>query len=132
MPPRGAFRFYRLTVGILGQSTTRRLSAAALQAQIGTRVCRARLACIEARSYTAAACPWFGGHGKRFCQRPGALSKRTHNSPFWKTGGLVRPARSAPQYSIGNKNVVVLRSASVMIHSVLSPKPLHGLVGSIG
>jgi hypothetical protein len=36
------------------------------------------------------------------------------------------------QYSLGNKYVVALRSASVMIQSVLSPKPLQGLLGSIG
>lgn len=35
-------------------------------------------------------------------------------------------------YSLGSKYVVTLRSASVMIQSVLSPKPLQGLLGSIG
>ena len=36
------------------------------------------------------------------------------------------------QYSSGSRNVVTLRSPSVMIQRVLSPKPLQGFAGSIG
>ena len=41
-------------------------------------------------------------------------------------------ARSPDQYSSGKRNVVTLRSASVMIQRQLSPWPLQGLSGSIG
>jgi hypothetical protein len=43
-----------------------------------------------------------------------------------------RTAAGMDQYSLGGRNVVALRSASVMPQSVLTPKPLHGRAGSIG
>jgi hypothetical protein len=42
-------------------------------------------------------------------------------------------ARAAAfQYSFGSKNVVTLRSYSVITQSVLAPNPLHGFERSIG
>ena len=36
------------------------------------------------------------------------------------------------QYSFGKRNVVALRSPSVIIQSVFSPKPFEGFAGSMG
>jgi hypothetical protein len=52
--------------------------------------------------------------------------------PHRKKAAPRRRGLSSGQYSLGNRNVVALRSASVMIQSVFSPKPLEGLAGSIG
>ena len=43
----------------------------------------------------------------------------------------MRAAAVGTQYSLGNRNVVTLRSDSVMIQSVFSPNPLPGFVGSM-
>ncbi len=44
----------------------------------------------------------------------------------------VEALRMHHQYSEGSRKVVTLRSASVMIQSVLSPQPLQGCAGSSG
>ena len=41
-------------------------------------------------------------------------------------------ALSRVQYSLGKRNVVTLRSASVIIQRQFLPKPLAGRAGSIG
>jgi hypothetical protein len=60
----------------------------------------------------------------------GAVSPSRPAAEAKRRGVLAhRPGRG--QYSLGKRKVVALRSPSVMVHSVLSPKPLHGFGGSI-
>jgi hypothetical protein len=48
-----------------------------------------------------------------------------------KEGAALAHGPGRGQYLLGKRKVVALRSPSVMVHSVLSAKPLHGFVGSI-
>jgi hypothetical protein len=67
----------------------------------------------------------------RVCIDPEAAVRRSGRqiglTPAGRSGG-----GGAGQYSSGKRNVVTLRSPSVMIQSVFSPKPLQGFEGSIG
>jgi hypothetical protein len=48
-----------------------------------------------------------------------------------KEGAALAHGPGRGQYLLGERKVVALRSPSVMVHNVLSPKPLHGFAGSI-
>lgn len=73
--------------------------------------------------------------GTPSCSR---MTKRPGRAGIARDGDLKSRRRLAPpaggpaQYSSGNRKVVTLRSASVMIQRQLSPYPLQGLAGSMG
>jgi hypothetical protein len=55
--------------------------------------------------------------------RPGGIGE--------ERGAALAHGPGRGQYSLGKRKVVAPRSPPVMVHSVLSPKPLHGFAGSI-
>src|SRR5208337_4910436 len=80
-------------------------------------------------------------HPPRLSPGPTGVKRIPHSydtqdcNEIWGSGKDRSRAVARPlvgQYSLGNRNVVALRSASVIIQSVLLPKPLQGLLSSIG
>jgi hypothetical protein len=65
------------------------------------------------------------------CAFCGAVSASRPGGVGEKRGAALAHGSGRGQYLLGKRKVVALRSPLVMVHSVLSPKPLHGFAESI-